>query len=245
MYSIPGKVVDKLSDCHGDVLIFDDGVRRYLSFNGEQEQSAMLLQEPDLLLHDYNRTMILVLLLCRPKSVLMLGLGGGSIAKCLLKHFEIDVTVVELREKVIEAAKKYFHVTPQPHLHIVHEDALSYLGQLEPGRQEVIFSDLYIPEGFDARQLTDRYLASAAKALAPNGWLVVNSLEEYRTSRLLPELFGKHFNSWCEGITADGNWVILATKANRKIETDKLMASAKGLSRQLGFSLSGHLKRLA
>ncbi|NQZ07819.1 MAG: methyltransferase [Algicola sp.] len=250
MKTLPGKEIACLYDKQGPVRVFDDGNKRYLSFGAGDEQSCMVKTSPGLLQYDYNRAMILVMLLCRPTNIVVLGLGGGTLPICLLRHFPgVSITVVELREVVIKIASKYFDLPDDGRLKIINDNALDFLEQQgsqqqEAGTCDVLFSDLFIAEGLEARQLTERFIENAKRILTDDGYLVINALEEYRTEKVLSTLFGRHFKTIYENITDDGNWVIIATNGSDKVKPKTLTGSAKQLSEVLGFSLMGHLKRL-
>jgi spermidine synthase len=245
MKTIPGKEIACLYDKSGPVRVFDDGNKRYLTFNGIDEQSCLVKASPALLQYDYNRAMILAMLLCQPKNIYILGLGGGSLPSCLITHFDdIFVTIIELREAVIKVAQKYFQLPSDDRLTVINDDALEYLAQLNDNQCDLLFSDLYITEGLEARQLTHRFIENALRVLSDDGWLVINALEEYRTEHVLKTLIGRYFNTIYECVTQDGNWVIIAGKSSVKIPPKTLYIQAKQLSDVLGFSVLPHLKRL-
>lgn len=243
--SIPGKEIACLYDKHGPVRVFDDGNKRHLTFGNNDEQSCIYKADPALLQYDYNRSMILVMLLCEPQNVLLLGLGGGSLCNCLLEHFpDMNLQVVELRELVIDVAKQYFCLPQSEKLEVVNADALNYVGELNDNQCDLLFSDLYIAEGLEARQLTHRFIENAKRVLTDDGYLVMNSLYEYRTDKVMRTLLEEHFETIYERVTDDGNWVIIACNGSEKIQSKDLTQKAKQLSQKLGFSLMGQLKYL-
>jgi spermidine synthase len=128
MKTLPGKEIACLYDNQGPVRVFDDGNKRYLSFGAGDEQSCMVKANPGFLQYDYNRAMILVMLLCQPTNIVVLGLGGGTLPNCLLRNFpEVLITVVELREVVINIASKYFALPQDERLSVINDNALDYL----------------------------------------------------------------------------------------------------------------------
>ena len=74
-------------------------------------QSCMLLDAPDVLALDYTRTLMGFLLFDpRPRSILMVGLGGGSLAKYCHRHLpQADITVVEINPHVIALRERFHH----------------------------------------------------------------------------------------------------------------------------------------
>jgi spermidine synthase len=71
-----------LDGTYNKPFIVDHGPRRFLHFDLDAVQSAMHLEHPDRLSLAYTRKMMAFLLFNRtPARILLLGLGGGSLAK--------------------------------------------------------------------------------------------------------------------------------------------------------------------
>src|SRR5690349_7442320 len=94
-------------------LVRTRGGRRTLEFVPGDVQSEMRLARPDDLVLAYARAMMcFALFVPRPRHILMVGLGGGSLAKFCYRHFPYArITVVELRADVI-ALRGQFRVPP-------------------------------------------------------------------------------------------------------------------------------------
>ena len=82
---------------------------RTLHIGGEAIQSAMRIAEPDALALDYTRCMMAFLLFHpEPREALMIGLGGGSLAKFFLKQLKsTKVRIVELDARIVIAARDF------------------------------------------------------------------------------------------------------------------------------------------
>ena len=83
---------------------------RTLHVGGEAIQSAMRLGEPYALALDYTRCMMAFLLVHpEPREALMIGLGGGSLAKFFHRRLRATrVRVVELDPRIAAAARAQF-----------------------------------------------------------------------------------------------------------------------------------------
>jgi len=130
-------------------LVRTRGRRRTLEFAPGDIQSEMLLSRPDALVLAYTRAMMgFALFVPRPRHLLMVGLGGGSLVKFCHRHFpDCRITVVELRADVI-ALREAFMVPPDgARLRVVHADGVDYLRQLA-ARGEAGF-DAVLVDGFD------------------------------------------------------------------------------------------------
>jgi len=113
----------------GAPLVRTSGRRRTLEFAPGDIQSEMLLARPDALVLGYTRAMMcFALFVPRPRHILMVGLGGGSLVKFCYRHFpECRITVIELRADVI-ALRDQFRVPPDDaRLRVIHADAAGYL----------------------------------------------------------------------------------------------------------------------
>ncbi len=113
----------------------------------------------------------------RPRHILMVGLGGGSLAKFCYRHFpHTRITVLEISAEVI-ALRDAFHVPPDDaRLRIVHADAADYIarhagrGRRDPGRRL-----RRRRHACRARQRA-RFYAACRRALREGGVLVANIL---------------------------------------------------------------------
>jgi spermidine synthase len=88
---------------------------RSLHIGGLAIQSAMRLDDPYALALDYTRCMMAfpAAFIPEPREALMVGLGGGSLAKFLHRELRsLRVRVVEIDARVIAAARTHFHVPP-------------------------------------------------------------------------------------------------------------------------------------
>jgi spermidine synthase len=87
---------------------------RTLHVGGEAIQSSMRLEDPYALALDYTRCMMAFLLFHpEPHEVLMIGLGGGSLAKFFFRNLRKTRTkVVELDARVVAAAREHFALPP-------------------------------------------------------------------------------------------------------------------------------------
>ena len=153
-------------------FIIEDGKTRRLYFSLDLVQSAMRIDDPYALEFAYTRKMMAFLLFVPdPADVLMVGLGGGSLAKFCHRHLpRARLTVVEVSADVI-ALRNEFAVPEDPRLAIVEADAAEYLPHAEGD------TDVLLLDGFDARGIApaflDRGFYRAARRRLRSGGLVV------------------------------------------------------------------------
>ena len=128
------------ADRGGAIAISEKGGVRMLHIGGDAIQSAMRLSAPDALELDYTRAMMAFLLFRpEPRDLLMVGLGGGSIARFVHARMPgARVAVVEIDPGVIAAAKHYFGLPPEDaRLRVVLGDGAEYV-PAHPGSADVL-----------------------------------------------------------------------------------------------------------
>jgi len=133
------------------------------------EQSGMDLLHPERLVFLYERLMLLAFALVeRPRAALLLGLGGGAMARHLDAYLpDCALTVVERDGAVIDLARRFFHIT-RP---ILHADAQEVVADAR-GAYDVILADLY--DGRGAAGLEPGFWQDCARALRPGGSIAAN-----------------------------------------------------------------------
>ncbi len=111
------------------------------------------------------------------KSILVLGLGGGSIIETIRKDFLSDafIELVEIDSTVIEIAKKEFGVDQYKNINIVNADAKDYL-LTEKKKFDLIIVDIFIgneiPEIFSQTDV----LQKMTGLLSEKGTIIYNTM---------------------------------------------------------------------
>ncbi|MBI3516724.1 MAG: methyltransferase domain-containing protein [Proteobacteria bacterium] len=133
------------------------------------EQSAMDRLRPERLAFGYERLMLLACTMVpEPKSVLLLGLGGGAMWRHLDAYLpDCAVTIVERDPLVRALARRFFHVK-RP---VVMADAEHVVAESR-GQFDVVMVDLYDSRGATAKG--GRFWRACLRALKPHGCLAVN-----------------------------------------------------------------------
>ena len=156
-----------------------DGVRS-LHLGGDAIQSSILLARPDELALDYTRAMMAFLLFQPlPREVLMIGLGGGSMARYIHQHMPgTRTTVVEINAKVLAAARSMFHFpADDARLKVEIACGADYLAE------QTESADVLLVDGFDdgkqpAALCAQAFYDAAYAALRPGGVMAVNFMAE-------------------------------------------------------------------
>ena len=179
-------------------------------------QSEMRLSRPSALVLAYSRAMMcFALFVPRPRHILMVGLGGGSLAKFCYRHFpQAKISVLELRADVI-ALRDQFCVPPDDaRFSVIHADAAAWLA----GASDSV--DVLVVDGFDQAGLppalgSSRFYADCRRALRHDGVLVANI---FSYDPLFPAMLGRlrlMFGGqvcWLDKV-AGNNRILFAVKA--------------------------------
>lgn len=155
--------------------IFETPHERRLHFTQEATQSAMSLLEPDSLVAPYTRKMMAFLLMNpNPRHILMLGLGGGSLAKFCYRNLpKTRITVVEIDARVIAMRDEFLIPRDDARFRVVHGDGAQYL-KIMDGRIDVLLVDAFDADGV-ATSLTDaQFCRAVARRLTERGVVVMN-----------------------------------------------------------------------
>lgn len=243
-----GKEIHRSRDEYGDINVFESGDTRTLCFGTNVEQSAMRLSDPALLLFDYTRTMMLgALFPPRLRRALVLGLGGGSLARCLHAYFpDCRITAVELREEVAQVAHDWFALPIDERLGVYICDAGTYLA--EPGKPvDLIFADLYHSEGMDEQQTDTRFFHQCLSRLADGGVAVFNLWSgRYFRDQEIRQAMDEVFEGRVLRVNATGrNRIALAFRGPLpQLDPKQLFEKAEALGKRLGFELGKDARRL-
>ncbi len=146
-----------------------------LYFSLEDVQSRMQLQRPDVLDLDYTRTMMGFLLFApAPARILMVGLGGGSLAKFCFRHLpHASIDVVEINPHVL-ALRDAFRVPPDgARFHVIEADGAAFM-ETTTNRYDIVVLDAFGPQGLPAALARQRFYDDCADTLSPGGVLVAN-----------------------------------------------------------------------
>lgn len=177
MHKYGGQLIHCSRDEYGLIEVVEDGLARALHFGTAAKQSEMLLHDPTQLALGYTRAMSAALLLRPdPARVLLIGLGGGSLAKFLLHHLpRCEVDAVECREAVYRLARRHFRLDDDPRLTVYIDDGARFLaGRAGAGRYDLAAVDAFLDEGIAGSACSFDFLADCRRALTGRGVLAVN-----------------------------------------------------------------------
>lgn len=170
------------------VLVYEDANTRCLCFTKRcaiGRQSCLDLMQPDHLVFEYTQMMLGALYLKpAPESVLIIGLGGGTLPRTLEKLLpQADIDVVEIDPAVVRVAQQYFDFRADERLHVTEEDGRAYVRRMlrSSKRYDLIMLDAYDHQYIPEHMLTKEFLQQVRLLLQPRGIVAANT---FSTSRL-------------------------------------------------------------
>jgi len=156
-------------------FLAEDGRTRALHFCWRYVQSRMRLDDPVALQMSYTRAMTSFLLLHpNPRKLLLLGLGGGSLAKFCHRHLpEARIVVVESHPDVLTLREEFAVPRDDGRFRVVAGDAGAYVRTCRD-RYDVVLLDAFdrrgLAPGLDRLEFHD----ALRSRLHPNGMMVAN-----------------------------------------------------------------------
>ena len=240
-----GNLIHQLEDNEGLISIYEKHNLRYLTFGNQTEQSCLTLDKPHRLEHAYTQAMMLSLLFKDDiRSALLLGLGGGSLARAL-RHFRarLKIDAIEYRQSVIDIAMRFFDLPNDSAFNALCDNAYDYISSTQK-QYDLIFSDLYLPKGMDEVQLNDEFLKTCRHRLSENGVLIVNLWSyDFQQSRLAQEALKRAFGENVLSFHVQGgNDIAFAFKSKLPNLEKKSFFAA---SQQMALRLDIPLQRMA
>src|SRR3954470_5923290 len=139
--------VRKPADDNESVYISEKFGVRTLHIGSDTVQSSMRIAKPNDLEVAYTRSMMAFLLFNpEPASVLMVGLGGGSLAKFIYHHLPDSRTIaIEVSQRVVDIARQYFFLPPEDdRMNVIVTDGAAYL------HDNKAKADAIVVDGYDA-----------------------------------------------------------------------------------------------
>lgn len=218
---------------------------RTLHLGSQAVQSAMRVARPDSLELAYTRAMMAWPLFCpQACEVLMVGLGGGSLAKYLLaRETGLRVTVVEIEPVVVELARRHFALP---------EESARFSVRIANGADYVpahaAVADVILLDGYDAGDQVEElatleFYRACRRALRPGGVLVVNlwggSPDFGHYFSRLSQAFGGHL-AW---LPVEGKSNVVVFAAGSQVRCAR-RDDARALGRRWGLDLPGYTRAL-
>lgn len=156
-------------------IVQETASAKSMLFSDIDIQSRMSMARPDELQFEYTRLMMGVLLFQpQPKRILMVGLGGGSLAKFCYKHLpDAHITVVEINPHVIALRQSFCIPDDDARFQVVQMDAAHFMAQTEQSF-DVVFVDGFDQHGMPEQLCSPQFYSDCRRVLNTGGVAVAN-----------------------------------------------------------------------
>jgi spermidine synthase len=209
----------------------------------------MHLEDPDALSLDYTRKMMTFLLFKRaPARILLLGLGGGSLAKfCYRRLPRAALTAVEVNPHVIALRDAFLIPRDDGRFRVICADGAAYVSRLAQSK-DVILADACDHEGIAPELDAIEFYRAVLSCLSRDGVFVANMCGNRNSCAAHLLKIRAVFEDRCMTlpVRADGHFIVLAFKERRpEIDWEQLEAAAVKLRRQFGLDFPKYVRRMA
>jgi spermidine synthase len=182
-----GKVVHEAETeyQYARVVQYPDG-RRQLELNEGQAVHSVWRADTVLTGNYWDGFLTLPFALRRdpPRTVAMLGVAGGTVARAYAKYFpHTRIDAVEIDGELFDIGRRWFGLRDRPQLHMIAQDARPFLRRTNE-RYDMIFLDTYRQPYIPFYLATKEFFALARDRLAPGGAVIVNVGHPERSPKL-------------------------------------------------------------
>lgn len=189
---------------------------RSLHLGTEAIQSSMKVNAPFELVLEYSRCMLgFMLFHPQPREILLIGLGGGSIAKWTHKFLpQASTTAIEINRQVIAVARSHFFLPDNDErLNVMEGDGAAYVA----GRAGI--ADVLLVDGYDSVAIApaldnDHFYRHCFDALTPDGVMVANLWGNHKSFDVSLQRIANAFGGLvcCLPARSKGNIAVMAFK---------------------------------
>jgi spermidine synthase len=214
------KLVHEERSLYREVLVYEGDGERCMCFTLQcriGRQSCINLQDPRRFALNYTRLALGGMLFAsesRPRRVLIVGLGGGTIPTALREILpDAQIDVAEIDPAVTRVAKGYFGFRTDAKMQVFEMDGRVYVKRaIRDGKKyDAILLDAFDQEYIPEHLLTREFLAEVKSLLAPGGVLVGNTFSSSKLYDHESTTYAAVFNTFFNLKTA--NRVIVARPA--------------------------------
>jgi spermidine synthase len=206
-------IAQVLADTYTKPFVIEEGDSRSLYFSRDFTQSGMRISDTTALQFAYTRKMMSFLLFVHePHDILMLGLGGGSLAKFCYRHLpKTRITAVEIDANVLAFRDQFLLPQDDARFTVIEGDAGQYLRDCTR-RHDVVLIDAFDRNGFAAAVSSREFYLNVRDTLAVNGVMVANMVGAKADRVAHLDLIADVFNDNIVvlPIKNDGNYLVFA-----------------------------------
>jgi spermidine synthase len=179
IYKVKGRLIYQSHDDDGVIEVVEQNGVRSLHFGSSATQSSLRMDDPEKLELAYLRAMnSWMLFKDAPEHGLLLGLGGGSLARHLLYHFpDCRLVAVEYRKDVVKVARSHFGLPLDKRLKVILDDGGEFVRRRVEtlrGYFSLLFVDIFDHDGMSPSLSNIAFFDACRALLKEDGMLIVN-----------------------------------------------------------------------
>jgi spermidine synthase len=176
-----------------------------------------------------------------PERILILGLGGGTLARLVEKAFpNAKVEAVEIDPGVFWMARTFLSYTPSKNTQVVLRDARAVVQERRGNtRYDLVFVDCFGSDHIPPHLLRPEFLGELAEILTDQGVLATNLWPGHASYPTTVALYRQRFAKvWIMRGRASRNHVLVAARADRTRDWKRALERARQVGRKVSPSLA-------
>jgi len=244
-------IIYKCSSDEGFIEVGQNQNTRSLYFGNDAKQSCMDIFHPERLVLSYTRAMMASLIFMpQPHKILMIGLGGGSIAKFLLQHYpDCSIDIVEIRSDVVKIARAYFNLPEDERMQIFVDDASRFLRN-QNGRYpqyDLILIDAFNHDGVSESIKSFEFFEYCFERLENRGIVATNLWDNKNDhareiNQTMEHIFSRNVLNL--PVPDRGNLIVFTAKYKRTLQLSKTYIIANDLEQAQGLEFRDFLRQI-
>ncbi|BCL76256.1 spermidine synthase [Jeongeupia sp. HS-3] len=230
-------------------VIMRGGAFQSLHFDLTAVQSKMAVKDPYHLVLGYTRTMLSFrLFVPKPRRIVMVGLGGGSLAKYCYRNFPLaQMAVCEIDPQVIALRDDFLIPPDDARFQVICGDGAAYVKSCA-GNINLLLIDGFDDRGIPTALCSQSFYDNCAASLAPEGIAAFNLQAQDTRNPVHLERICRAFGQHVVAIKADdgANYIVLASRNASLMNTPKavLLQRAAELEAESDYKLVSFARRV-
>jgi len=245
------QIIYKSSSDEGFIEVGQNQNTRSLYFGNDAKQSCMDIFHPERLVLSYTRAMMASLIFMpQPHKILMIGLGGGSIAKFLFQHYpDCSIDIIEIRSDVVKIARAYFNLPEDERMQIFVDDASRFLRNQNGRYQQydLILIDAFNHDGVSESIKSFEFFEYCFERLKNKGIMATNLWDNKNDhAREINQTMEHIFSNNVLNLPVPdrGNLIVFTAKHKRTLQLSKTYIIANDLEQAQGVEFREFLRQI-